>query len=119
MTLTVHTARLPYYDDSDGVDVSIGTGSVFTPSPALFRQVLSERDTDGISDRTWLQFCADYTTEMRMSYRRFRDQWDALLGREHAVLLCACADATRCHRTVLAMSILTKFGAKYAGEIAK
>ena len=65
--------------------------------------------------RHWPRYVADYTHEMRMSYRRNRLAWDALLARSEVTLLCYCTDANFCHRTVLA-GILGKLGAVVKGE---
>lgn len=43
--------------------------------------------------------------------------WAALLAMCEVTLVCTCADASRCHRVLLAR-ILEKLGATYAGEIA-
>jgi hypothetical protein len=43
--------------------------------------------------------------------------WDALLAMPRVALVCSCADASLCHRVVLAR-ILEKLGARYDGEIA-
>jgi hypothetical protein len=42
--------------------------------------------------------------------------WDALRAMREVTLVCTCADATRCHRALLAR-ILEKLGAKYVGEL--
>ena len=42
--------------------------------------------------------------------------WGALLAMREVTLVCTCADATRCHRVLLAR-ILEKLGATYAGEM--
>lgn len=42
--------------------------------------------------------------------------WDALLAMREVTLVCTCADATRCHRVLLAR-ILEKLGTRYDGEV--
>jgi hypothetical protein len=135
MPLVVHTARMGYKADSDWLDVSLqgnmrrmedGTeptghrdiGIYFAPSPDILYPYLSARKFGRETDQLWLKYAADYTREMRESYKRSRAAWTTLLSWPRVVLLCMCVDAARCHRTLLARDILPKLGATNAGEIA-
>ncbi len=133
MTLQVQTARMGYRGP-DWLDVTLqangrradggevgghrGIGLFFAPSPDILYPYLSKRRHGRETDRDWLVDVAQYTVEMRSSYKRFRRAWDELLGWERVVLLCMCKDAARCHRTVLGQQILPKLGANYLGELA-
>lgn len=64
----------------------------------------------------WARYAAAYRAEMVASYRRRRGEWDALLARERACLVCFCADPDRCHRR-LAASFLARCGAIDRGEL--
>jgi hypothetical protein len=129
--LQVHTARLGIRDP-DYLDVSLqgnmrrcesggephrGVGIFFAPSPDLLYPYLSKRRHGRLTDADWRRYVADYTAEMRESYRTRRLAWDAVLSWPRVVLLCFCTDATHCHRRLLA-SILEKLGAVDCGEIA-
>lgn len=126
----IHTARMGYLYDSDWLDITLqgnlrrrdpgghrGIGLFFAPSPEILYPYLSKRKHGKETDQLWLAYVADYTREMRVSYRKTRAAWDMLLGWSRVVLLCMCTDATRCHRTVLGQQILPKLGATYLGEI--
>lgn len=118
MTLIVRTARVSY-GGPDRLDVTRKSatpdGIAFAPSWGILRPALNAR-RDGRLDEAWPGYVADYTTEMRRSYREQRPAWDALLARETVTLVCYCAQADRCHRTLLA-GFLVKLGAKCEGEI--
>lgn len=136
MTLQVFSARMGYKADSDWLDITLqgnlrrlekepepagghrGIGLWFAPSPDILYPYLSKRRFGRETDRDWLQYVADYTREMRQSYVKARPAWDLLLSWGRVVCLCMCTDATRCHRTILAQSILPKLGATYGGEIS-
>lgn len=115
MPLEVHTAILDNYRNPDGLNItqSGGAGFTFAPSIGLARK----HKPDG-TDREWLNFVQGYTEEMRESYRLEKQVWVNLLALPRVVLLCRCAEAARCHRTVLASQILPKLGAVYRGEIS-
>lgn len=68
-------------------------------------------------DAAWEQYRVGFTAEMRVSYRQNAEQWRALLERPRVVLCCFCVDAERCHRTLLARSILPTLGATFGGEL--
>ena len=65
----------------------------------------------------WPKYAADYTAEMRASYKLNRSAWDALVSRSRVVLVCYCVIPERCHRTLLARNVLSKLGATYRGEL--
>lgn len=144
MPLIVYTARISTRDP-DRFDITRKSGGdlglPFAPSwtilgPALEARRKSERlgqgpwneDADGadaeqahddareILDAAWALYVPAYLAEMRISYRRLRPAWSALLARPRVVLVCYCTDAARCHRTLLA-GILGKLGADVRGEL--
>ena len=123
MTLAVYTARITYAGP-DRLDVTRksggATGRPFAPSWAILRPALKIRVEDGHGAflAAWPQYVADYTAEMRASYRRKRAAWDALLARPAVVLVCYCTDPARCHRRVLA-ELLAKLGAVDLGEVER
>lgn len=119
MTLRVYTARIDY-DGHDRLDVtrkSAEAGLPFAPSWAILRPMLALRRRGGDERSAWLEYVADYTEEMRSSYRERRLAWEALLAHDEVTLLCYCTDPAHCHRTVLA-GILGKLGADVRGERA-
>lgn len=121
--MIVYTARVSILGrDPHAIDITrsgAGKGNaiadVFAPSAPLLAWGLAGR-RDGTAD--FAEYARRYTEEMRASYRRSRDAWDAMLARWRAVLCCYCADPTECHRTVLARDIMPRLGAKYMGELA-
>lgn len=125
MTVVIHTARVAYRGE-DRLDVTRKSGReglVFAPSWPALRPVLDVRakHAAGCADDAelavvWNHYVAVYTAEMRMSYRRHRAAWDALLARPVVTLCCYCTDPDHCHRTLLARDILPKLGATYGGE---
>lgn len=123
VTLNVWTSRITYRG-ADRLDVtrkSAGPeGLSFAPSWAILRPMLELRRSDDphAELRAWPQYVADYTAEMRTSYRDHRPSWDVLLAKSEVTLLCYCTDADHCHRTVLA-EILGKLGAEVHGEREK
>lgn len=131
MALIVHTARMGFKGD-DWLDITRkgandrteagghrGIGAAFAPSQRLLNEFLKRRQSrpEGETDEEWLEYCRCYTEEMRQSYRNRRDAWSKLLTFDRVVLLCFCAEASRCHRVVLARDILQKMGARYMGEL--
>lgn len=139
MTLVVHTARLGAYRGDDALDVTrrsaTGDALAFAPSWSILRPALADmkrgREQVGLArnpaddlEGRWLQSAAwgrywrAYVAEMAASYRGQRAAWDAILARPSVVLLCYCADASHCHRSILAREILPKLGATFAGERA-
>lgn len=136
MTLLVHTAQYAYRGP-DRLDVTRGRGTgdglAFAPSMALVERTLREMkagaETEGFArnaaedlagrwmqSRAWGRYWTEYMQEMRTSYCLRRAAWDRLLARDEVTLVCFCADAARCHRTILAAEILPQLGAVYAGE---
>lgn len=136
MTLSVFTARISSRDP-DRLDITRKSGGhdgiAFAPSWSILSPALSARakvialrlapgspmheDADRIEAEAWSAYVPAYVSEMRVSYRRDRATWDALLARERAVLACYCVDPAHCHRTILA-GILGKLGAVVGGEVA-
>lgn len=57
-----------------------------------------------------------YLAEMRVSYRRYRAAWNALLARRRVVVFCYCITRDECHRGLFAW-ILWRFGAADRGEL--
>jgi uncharacterized protein YeaO (DUF488 family) len=91
--------------DRDRFDVTRKSGGPaghpFAPSWPLLSWGLAEMRA-GRGDAAWPVYRDRYVEEMRVSWRRHRAAWDALLARERVVLVCYCVEETRCHRTVLA-----------------
>jgi uncharacterized protein YeaO (DUF488 family) len=114
----VHTARLGYCT-ADGLDVTRNdpVGVVFAPSPGILRPALAavHKRPKGTLEAEWAACHEAYVAEMRRSYRDARATWDEVLARPSLTLRCFCADAERCHRTVLA-EILVRLGAVFVGE---
>lgn len=95
-----------------------GIGEAFAPSRPLLNRYLELARASNLTDRHWLNYVKAYVEEMRASYTRKREAWDKLLSLGSVTLCCACRDATRCHRGVLAgPEILQKMGVKYMGEV--
>lgn len=117
--MKLYTAQF-CYPGPDRIDVTRGSKkagkwSVLAPSWDLlgdthFRIKRNKDLTAEQALQIWSSYVERFTEEMRGSYRRNRDVWDELLGRERAVLVCYCADVRRCHRGLLA-DILVKLGA--------
>lgn len=122
MTLTVYTARATY-SGPDRMDVARSSagpdGLPVAPSWGILRPMLELRRSEGAMAvaYAWPKYAADYTAEMRTSYRDHRAAWDALLARDEVTLLCYCTDPAHCHRTMLS-EILAKLGADARGERA-
>lgn len=115
MTLFVYTSRVTYAGP-DRLDVTRKSGDpTFAPSWEILRPMIALRRAGGDELDAWPRYVADYTAEMRTSYRSQRAAWDALLSRDEITLCCYCTDAQHCHRTVLA-EILGKLGAVVRGE---
>jgi uncharacterized protein DUF488 len=114
----VYTARISY-SGPDRLDItrkSAGPdGLPFAPSWRILGTVLRLRRREQPVASYWPKYVADYTAEMRASYRDQRPAWDRLLARDEVTLCCYCTDAVHCHRTVLA-EILSKLGAAVCGE---
>lgn len=134
----VYTARVGYVG-LDALDITRGTGRgsalAFAPSDAILAPALDARrrakelrdhpllypdpvamEADRIEAEAWARYAPAYLAEMRRSYREERDAWNHLLLCPLVTLCCYCADASRCHRTLLARDILPKLGCIYAGE---
>lgn len=118
MSARIWSARMGYRGDDilpvTRFIVVDPVGQRFAPSAQLLVTYLERRKTEG-AEAYWETYAAAYTAEMRQSYRAHRAEWEALLARESVTLLCFCADARVCHRTVLA-GILGKLGAEVMGE---
>jgi uncharacterized protein YeaO (DUF488 family) len=115
----VHTARITYRG-ADRLDItrkSAGPdGLPFAPSWAILSPVLKlRRAGQTLGPDLWAWYCDAYREEMRLSYRRNRAAWAALLARPEVTLCCYCTDSARCHRTLLA-GFLGHMGAEVRGE---
>lgn len=122
MTLHVYTARIGHRDP-DALDITRKSGNefgiTFAPSDALLWPAIAKRRAGTFTGDDWREYAAAYTREMDRSYVEQRDAWNMLLMCSRAVLLCYCGDATHCHRTILAASILPRLGAVYGGEVGR
>jgi uncharacterized protein YeaO (DUF488 family) len=123
MSLHVFTARIGH-KDPDVLDITARTASgfarAFAPSWGLLKPFLEKRQTsprDEFTAEEWSAYTAGYLGEMRTSYRTNPKAWRELLARPRVVLVCYCTDHAQCHRSILAESILPKFGATYGGEL--
>jgi hypothetical protein len=137
--LTVYTARMGYRGP-DVLDITRGSadraakrgqpspGEPFAPSHAILDPALAARDeaerlraageyrrAGDLMGRAWERYAAAFNVEMRRSYLRDHDAWDALLTRESVTLVCFCDHPRQCHRFLLA-DILERLGARYVGE---
>jgi hypothetical protein len=120
VTLRVYTARISYRGPDALVVSRQGSspeGLPFAPSGRILWPVLAARRAGGAAavEPLWEGYVADYTAEMRRSYREQRAAWEAVLARESATLCCFCSDPARCHRTILS-AIFGKLGAEVCGE---
>jgi glycine cleavage system aminomethyltransferase T len=118
LPLRVYTARIGYQGE-DALDISrksATVGQFMAPTWFLLEPFLKKRGAGGLTTEDWVEYTAGYLGEMRTSYRTHRDQWDALLARGTATLLCYCVLPNQCHRTLCAKLILIKLGAIYLGE---
>lgn len=122
-SLTVHSAQ-SRFRGAGRLDVTATTGGavgrVFAPSVAvtgaLFEAQRAHRG--GVPSEVWEHCRTTYLSEMRRSYKLYRPVWSHLLAQPHVVLVCVCADAERCHRTLLRRDILPRLGARDGGEVA-
>jgi hypothetical protein len=115
-SLLVLTDRISSSRDPDRFDVTRKSGGPaghpFAPSWDLLNWGLAERRA-GRAEEAWPVYRDRYVEEMRVSWRRHRAAWDALLARERVVLVCYCADEERCHRSVLAGLLAAAVGRTY------
>ena len=134
----VYTARLGAYVGADALDVTRktgrGVGLALAPSWAILRPALDARthaqallaaplltphavaEAARIEAEAWATYEPAYLAEMRRSYAEQRDAWNLLLVCPLLTLCCYCPDPERCHRTLLARTILPTLGCTYAGE---
>ena len=122
MTLTVYTARISYRG-FDRLDVTRKTadavGVTFAPSWTLLRPLLEQRRAGiPLTEEGWQDYVANYTAEMRVSYRSHRSVWNDVLSGDRVTFCCFCTDATKCHRTILA-NLFKSLGANVMGERQK
>lgn len=141
----VRTAGFEYFGN-DRLDVSPRSvdpiGGWFAPSKELVsaaQAAWNHSDELGAAFMK-VEFVDAYTAEMRVRYGMHPSDidsaaerghaygalsrgieptptaWDALLAMREVTLVCTCADATRCHRVLLAR-ILEKLGTRYDGEV--
>lgn len=121
MTLQVFTARIGYRDP-DVLDVTRKSGSAlgrsFAPSWEILTPALAGLRRGGHhADDAWEAYVPAFVAEMEASQRTAPLAWRGLLAAPRCVLVCYCANHTRCHRTLLARDVLPKLGAVYGGEI--
>lgn len=127
--MNLWTARVNYRG-TDRVDISRSgcnrarddggeaPGEFLAPSAALVfptLRAMKAAESTAERDAVWIAYKAAYRLEMLASWRERRPEWEALLRRERATIVCYCVDPERCHR-VLAASYLVKLGAAYHGE---
>jgi uncharacterized protein YeaO (DUF488 family) len=129
--LRVHTARISYRGE-DRLDVTAKSAAAdakaFAPTWPLVNWGLKMREeakkkaaygdpnAASFEEWHWKLYVMRYTEQMRYSYATRRPAWDALLKREHVVLVCYCAEPLHCHRRVLA-DVLVTLGAHDLGEL--
>jgi hypothetical protein len=137
----LYTARLPCRDAA-AVDITRQgndrlrhagkptPGLAFAPSwqilkPALAairgRGELATPEQRERAEVAWVLYVAQYTSEMRHSYRTQRAAWDHCLSQPRLVFCCYCPVPTngeplRCHRVILA-PMFVACGAEYRGEL--
>jgi uncharacterized protein YeaO (DUF488 family) len=130
MTLRVSTAHYSTRDPDRlditraGCDRLIAAGKdapgiVLAPSARLVFPTLRRMKaakTPEERDAIWQVYRTDYLTEIDRNYRMWTYRFDDLLARPRLVLVCFCADHTRCHRS-LAAAWLAEHGAVNEGEI--
>ena len=135
MTLRVHTARLSYVG-ADRLDITRAgadayrkrtgltwEGEAFAPSWTIVWPIIKLRRevrdlgayADSVLLAAWRAYEPAFTEEMRRSYRRNRESWDALLARESVTLCCTCTNPDQCHRRIVAR-LLVACGAVDCGE---
>lgn len=81
----------------------------------LLAEELRQR-AEQLEEEAWAFYAPRFRRELWERYKADASPWNALLGRERAVLACFCTDAKRCHRTLVARALVT-FGATYEGEV--
>lgn len=134
----VYTARIGVYVGTDALDITRksgrGVGLALAPTWAILRPALDARtraqallaaplltpyavaEAAQIEADAWATYLPAYLAEMRQSYVVQRDAWNLLLVCPLLTLCCYCTDPERCHRTVLARTILPTLGCTYGGE---
>lgn len=133
MSLQVYTARIGCKDpDALNVSRKSGTAGLFlAPSWKILGPSLNARaeaqawvqaGNEGfglaIECEWWAAYVPLYLEEMRVSYGRHREKWEALLAKRRIVLCCYCAAGrVHCHRGILAEKVLPKLGATDCGEL--
>lgn len=119
MPLQVHTARINI-KDPDRLDITrkSGTEGLFlAPSWNILGPALLARKS-GTPDIEWWGFYVKaYLLEMRDSYRKEREKWEALLAQPRVVICCYCNHPEHCHRHLLRTRVFPKLGAVDCGEI--
>lgn len=127
----IWTAHI-HYDGEDRFDITRKSGGSrgepFVPPEEGFvqairlRSALEKRKLSSsaplvdIVREAWDVYRSGYIAAMRLSYKRRRSEWDALLSLPEVTLVCYCRVPTRCHRIILASEILAKLGGSYGGE---
>jgi uncharacterized protein YeaO (DUF488 family) len=103
------TARIGYRG-ADGLDITRKSatmpGLVLAPSWDLLSPFLHARKERGLTAEDWTRYSRLYRDEMRDSFARWSAEWRTILARPEITLLCYCADASRCHRSLAASLIV-------------
>lgn len=150
MTLHVYSARIGIRDQDALDITRTGNdplGIIFAPSDRLLwptKDAMREADelerqagdlfgslgaqrpeamlaqAEALRAATWAHYEPAYIEEMRVSYRKHRSDWDAVLARPRVVCCCYCVlkpgQPQRCHRALL-RSIFAKLGAVDCGDL--
>ncbi len=107
--MQVYTSQYSY-KGPDRLDITVKTGNkAFAPT---WKMVMQSKK--GIMSKE--EYTKNYMELMRKSYLENMEEWEKLLNRDKAVLVCFCPAGAFCHRLILA-KMLEKLGAEYMGEI--
>ena len=118
------------YRGPDALNITRGSGGglglYFAPSRDLLNEGLrlkraAKKDAGKLAE-AWSWYETKFIEEMRAQWKDplFRGALNSLLGRKTVTLLCYCGGRQkRCHRFLVAESVLVKLGATYMGERPK
>jgi hypothetical protein len=110
--LKIYTSHISI-KDSDAYDITVKSGDpVFAPTwdmVTMYKKGL-------MSEHTYSDF---YKCLMVVSYKRYYDKWDYILGLDRIVFTCYCNLSKNpfCHRLLLPI-YFENLGAKYEGELS-